>query len=104
MVEANVPVGGVNVPITVNTASVTGSFLASLKVAILKLVQYFAIFLKDILAPIGIHLSMTGYAIVSFFVLGAILYSLHKMTWYVIEALVIGIVVAIALTMFGIIR
>lgn len=104
MVEVNVPVAGTNVPISVDATQATSNYLVCLKAAILKLVQWFAIFLKDILAPIGVHLSMTGYVIVSIFVLGALIYSLHKTTWYLLEALVAGIVVAIVLTMFGIIR
>jgi len=76
----------------------------SLKGLFMSIISAIAAIVEQILKPIGIVLPHSGYVVVGVFVLAALLYSIHKTTWTLIKAVVVGVIVAIILSAIGFIR
>lgn len=76
-----------------------GSYASSIKT----LLKGLADLLAGVLSFIGIHLPQQGYMIVALVVLVAALYHLQKMTFELLKALVIGVIIAILLHIAGVI-
>lgn len=104
MVDANTIVASANINTSEIASSLLSMMLANLRESLFAALSAIASLLKPILSTFGIALTPTGYIIVATFVLAAILYSLHKMTWNVLKALLVGLLIAILLSKFGIIK
>lgn len=80
------------------------SWIGNIRGTIMMLLNALALLFKSVLEYFGIVLPASGYVIVAAFALGALAYYLHKMTWGMLKAVLIGIVVAVVLSMVGVLR
>ena len=87
------------------TAQVSpSSWIANVRDTAIILLNALALLFKSVLGYFGIVLPASGYVVVAAFALGALIYYMHKMTWGILKAILIGIVVAVALSMVGVLR
>ncbi len=80
------------------------SWIGNLRDTVMVLLNVFAHLFKSVLGYFGIVLPESGYMVVAAFALGALAYYLHKMTWGILKAVLIGVVVAVVLSMVGVLR
>jgi len=81
----------------------TKSMLSGTAKAVYSLIAFLANLFHQLFSLIGIHLPAGGYTIVALFALGATIYYLNKMAWGILKAILIGVAVAIVLSMLGLI-
>lgn len=104
MVDSNTVVASVGIDVQGAASSLLRALLLNVRETIFTALKSMALVLEPLLSFFGISLTPTGYVVVAAFTLAAILYSLHKMTWNVLKALVVGVIVAMLLSEFGIIK
>lgn len=104
MVDANTVTAAIQESASAAAQSLLLRMVSNFRDTLISILAFLAGLLKNTLSMFGITLTPTGYIIVAAFALAAILYSLHKMTWNVLKAIVIGIIFAFALSMLGIIE
>lgn len=83
------------------TQDITVQIFSTPQEAVRQIISALAAVLERILTTFGIQLPPGGYAIVAIVVLAALIYSLHKMTTTILKAIVVGVILAIALHILG---
>ncbi|HID09041.1 TPA: hypothetical protein EYP13_02330 [Candidatus Micrarchaeota archaeon] len=104
MVDANAPVVNASSAQHLPVGDIAGTVAAYVRDALLSTLKAVASVIKPVLDAFGITLSPAGYVVVAAFVVAALIYSLHKMAWNVLKALAAGVLAAILLSGFGIIK
>lgn len=83
------------------TQNITAQIFSTPQEAVRQIISALAAVLEGILTAFGIQLPPGGYAVVAIVVLAALIYSLHKMTTTILKAIVVGVILAIALHILG---